>query len=283
MTQVAFRFDIDSHKCIRDGVPILLEIAEQYKIGFTFYLNAGKAISIKDTIKGLFIGSEEKEDIKMLSARTKLGNIDYCYAAIVNPEMINYKKNILDIYHSRCELGLHGGLNHASWYSHALEWDENKIEYEISKAIQKIRTIIPEYYPEGFAAPGFVTNEIIEETLRKMEFKYSSNVYSLGRNKIIEDYKGMKQACVNLCGEPGGVAFWEYAEAMGWSDSLIVEKFMEQVSRQSKVLVFDHPYYVAVKKANLLKEIIGILLEQGNEIVTVQELIFGKDERINER
>lgn len=283
MTQVAFRFDIDSHKCIRDGVPILLEIAEQYKIGFTFYLNAGKAISIKDTIKGLFIGSEEKEDIKMLSARTKLGNIDYCYAAIVNPEMIKYKKNILEIYYSKCELGLHGGLNHASWYGHALEWDENKIEYEILKAIQKIRSIIPEYSPKGFAAPGFVTNDIIEETLRKMGFMYSSNVYSLGKNKIIEDYKGMKQVCVNLCGEPGGVAFWEYAEAMRWSDLMIVEKFMEQVSRQSKVLVFDHPYYVAVKKANLLKEIIGILLEQGNEIVTVQELIFGKDERINER
>ena len=39
------RFDIDTHKCIRDGVPNLLEISEERNVRFTFFLNAGRAIS----------------------------------------------------------------------------------------------------------------------------------------------------------------------------------------------------------------------------------------------
>ena len=96
MAEIAFRFDIDSHKCIRDGVPILLDISKKYGIPFTFFVNAGRAISVSDTLRTAFSNHDIQEDsIKMLSAREKLGTLDYLYAAAINPPMTKYNGSVI--------------------------------------------------------------------------------------------------------------------------------------------------------------------------------------------
>lgn len=45
-----FRFDIDTHKCIRDGVPNLLAIFKEYNVPCTFFLNTGKSVSFWDSL-----------------------------------------------------------------------------------------------------------------------------------------------------------------------------------------------------------------------------------------
>lgn len=37
MNRLVFRFDVDTHKCIRDGVPNLLEISDEMDVPFTFF------------------------------------------------------------------------------------------------------------------------------------------------------------------------------------------------------------------------------------------------------
>lgn len=49
MSYVVFRFDIDSHVCMKQGVPMLLDISKKHDVQFTFFLNAGRAVSIWDT------------------------------------------------------------------------------------------------------------------------------------------------------------------------------------------------------------------------------------------
>ena len=53
MNKLAFRFDIDTHKCIRDDVPNLLEISEERDVKFTFFLNSGRAISRELSVRVL--------------------------------------------------------------------------------------------------------------------------------------------------------------------------------------------------------------------------------------
>ncbi|MCM1182520.1 MAG: polysaccharide deacetylase family protein [Roseburia sp.] len=273
MAKVVFRFDIDSHKCIRDGVPVLLELSKRYDVPFTFYVNVGRAISRVDTICSFFEKRLSTDaEVKMLSAKQKLGTKDYLYAAIVNPVLGRYKENILAISQSKCELGLHGGMNHSHWHMHALQWPYGKIRSDLERALKKMRRIVPEYRPEGFASPGFVTNDVIERVLRDMGFRYSSNRHENNATVVHKAMGDFSDIGVNLCGEPGGIAFWEYATASGWTDCETIDTFINMVSTHDEVVVFDHPYFVAVQKAKVLEKIINIVIRQGHEIVTMKEL-----------
>ena len=280
MAKVAFRFDIDSHKCIRDGVPILLGLADQYDIPFTFYVNVGKAVSRIDTIRSLYNKrGTEGESVKMLSAKQKLGTKDYLYAAMMNPSLDRYRENIRAIAQSKCELGLHGGTNHSHWYTHALFWSYEQVKKDLEEALKKMRRVIPGYVPHGFAAPGFVTNDVIEQVLQDMGFQYSSNWHENNAAIIRRGTEEMPNVGVNLCGEPGGVAFWEYAAASEWTDRQTLEVFMDTVNRYDEIVVFDHPYFVALQRAELLEKMIGMLLKEGHQIVTMKELALGEMNR----
>lgn len=271
MAKVAFRFDIDSHKCMRDGVPILLDISETYEVPFTFYVNFGRAISLVDTLTA--DRSENIDDVKMLSALEKLGWKDYIYAALVNPKMTKYKTEMQNLLHSSCEIGIHGGKNHSHWYKNASQWDYEKVYSEIQWAISVLNKIAPGYNVEGFAAPGFVTSDVVNKVLIDCGFKYCSNAYSNGLDEIVSATGEFREVCVNLCGEPGGIAYWEYAKAMDWSDGQTLQYFMNMVEKHEKVLVFDHPYFAAVKKESLIRKTIETLLADGHEIITVNKLI----------
>lgn len=145
MKKLVFRFDIDTHKCIRDGVPNLLDIADYYNVCFTFFLNMGRAISLSDSIGGLFSKKENLGDevysgqIQMMSALKKLGVKDYLEAAVLNPNLYHYKRQVSRLLESNCEVGIHGGRNHAIWHKHANEWDLEKLNAEIEWVFAKIR------------------------------------------------------------------------------------------------------------------------------------------------
>lgn len=273
MSYVVFRFDIDSHVCLKQGVPILLDVSKKYDVLFTFFLNAGRAVSIWDTLSDILIKGKGKDSYDMLSAYQKLGGKQYLYAAIRNPRMIKYRKQIQDLLASGNEVGLHGGMNHAVWYSHAQQWNEQKTEQEIKEAIKAVRKICPAFTPKGFASPGFVTPKGLEEILEKLNFTYLSDTHALGEQEVIKKKQGIVSATVNLCGEPGGIAFWENNVALGFTDENILRKFMSFVDTHKKVVVFDHPYVVALKKRESLESIIIRLKECGHYIVPLYRLV----------
>lgn len=190
----------------------------------------------------------------MLTAYQKLGKTQYFYAAIRNPRMTKYKEQIRDLLVSGNEIGLHGGMNHAKWYAHARQWDQQKTEREIEKAIKAIQKICPAFMPKGFASPGFVTPEGLETILKKLNFTYFSDVHALGEQEVIKKRPGIASATVNLCGEPGGIAFWENNMALGLTDEDMIQKFMTFADTHKRVIVFDHPYVAALKKRKIWKK-----------------------------
>ena len=182
MKKLVFRFDIDTHKCIRDGVPNLLKVSEENKAAFTFFLNAGRAVSLTDSLQEVFARNQaESEDaVEMMSAREKLGNKDYLIAALCNPKIASYKSQIKELANSSCEIGLHGGRNHALWHKYAKEWDEEKVEDEIRWGINEVKKVIPDFCPRGFASPGWESPQCLEPVLERLGFEYYSDFQNRG-------------------------------------------------------------------------------------------------------
>ena len=49
--KVAFRFDVDTLKCIKYGVPKLVNISEKNNVSFTFFMNFGKKYRQKGSLQ----------------------------------------------------------------------------------------------------------------------------------------------------------------------------------------------------------------------------------------
>ena len=90
----------------------------------------------------MFCHVEPNADVaKHMSAMQKLGKKDYLIAAFLNPKLSTYKKQILELLNSDCEVGLHGGKNHALWACHAKEYSKAQVKKELIEAIDSIKRI----------------------------------------------------------------------------------------------------------------------------------------------
>lgn len=274
MRYLVFRFDIDTPKCIRDGVPNLLSLAEKYDLGFTFFLNPGRSISVIDSLKQMILTKKNVHtDIKMMSALQKLGVWDYFYTAIINPNVSDYTENIKAIYDSKSELGLHGGRNHALWARNVLNWDDNRIEREINWAVKKIKKIESAYEPIGFASPEWISDERVEKILKRKGFQYIADYRCAGEKMVIWRGKYLPYIGTNLCGEPGGVAYFEYCRVKGMSTHEIVDEVIDSVKQNDVTVLFDHPYYAGLKEIECMEIIIQTIKTFNDvRIVTLSQI-----------
>lgn len=274
MKKVVFRFDIDTHKCIRDGVPSLLMLSNKYNIPFTFFINTGRAVSLKESIFNLIKHDEEiHENIEMMSAVQKLGVFDYIYAAIVNPTIFQYKKQVKMLLDSNCEVGIHGGCNHAIWQKCALGWNTDKIKKELLYSINNIKEIKPNYNMGGFASPAWIHPMELDDVLNELGFLYDADFYKWGGDPISNKTQKITLG-VNLVGEPGGVAFFENCRVKGYSTDKIVKIVMDFIDEHEITVLYDHPYYAGVKEIETISVLIEKMQKRDDiEICTLEQLI----------
>lgn len=277
MKRIVFRFDVDTHKCIRDGVPNLLRLGETYQTGFSFFLNAGKAVSLTDSVRDIISRGgvkSDSEEVLMMSARQKLGTADYVKAAFLNPDIACYKTSVRKLYHSRSEMGIHGGRNHMIWHKHADQWTRERLESEIDWALAKIRNIIPEYKPKGFASPGWTGSPMLEEVLARKGFLYCADYRCRKHKNVRKEGRYLPYLGVNLLGEPGGVAFFEHCRMRGLSSKQIIQFVMDSIRSNEVTVVYDHPYYAGIRELNCIGKIIEMVTKSEDmEIVTLEKLI----------
>lgn len=271
MHKLIFRFDIDTHKCIRDGVPNLLRMADIYHVPFTFFLNLGKAVSVKESLKDIF--SKKCGGADRMSAREKLGNRDYLYAALKNPQLFYYSRQISNLLHSNCETGIHGGKNHALWGRYADTWDEETVENEIGWAISRLQKIEPAYQPFGFASPEWNTPKNLEKVLLQYHFKYYADRRCISGMCISDERGKIPNIGVNMVGEPEGVAFFEHCRVKGMHTSEIVSCVMCHAKENQVTVLYDHPYYAGIKELNTIESIIKAAQTEEVEIVSLADIV----------
>ncbi|MCF0131718.1 MAG: polysaccharide deacetylase family protein [Pseudobutyrivibrio sp.] len=278
MSKLVIRWDIDTHKCIRDGVPLLLDVAENYQVPFTFFLNTGQAVAFKDSLKSMLKienSQSEAEEVLMMSARSKFGNKDYLEAALRNPSLMEYKDNIIRLYNSSCELGLHGGRNHALWQKYASTWTKDQVADELYWALEEIRHVIPEYKAAGFLSPGWNTPEGLDEALKWIGFTYCADYRRMGESELIDNTRAVPFVGTNLLYEPGAVAFLEGSRVRGMSDDDILQAVRDSLMNREITVMYDHPYYGACTEIELVKKIVEMALDMGVEMTTLASLLEG--------
>ena len=276
MKYLCFRFDVDTHKCLRDGVPNLLQLAQYHKVKFTFFLNVGQAVDrlhfIQNTLK-----KKQETDVKSLSPLTKLGIKDYVFLSFINPLIgEGCAENIKKISKSGHEIGLHGGRNHQSWSMDAQNWPSRKIEHELKWGIGVLMKI-DNKKPIGFASPGWNGSVKINRILHKLGFRYVSDVHSDQALEKITFSEGIIQIPTNIAGEPGGVGYLEYCRAIRMNDSQILEDFKKKLTERKRLaVIYDHPFYSGVRELNLLGEMIKLAKDMNIRIVTMEEILNKK-------
>lgn len=275
--QIIFRFDIDTHVCIRDGVPKLIELGKKYNVPFTFFLNTGKSVSICSSIKTIIsniLHPKATTVAEHLSALEKLGKKDYIYTALINPQISAYKKNILMLLTSKNEVGLHGGKNHELWAKNIYRYGYNKIRKELEYSVNRIKKIYPKYKPCGFASPCWETNTTVKNVLVDLGFQYAADVHTIDINTDITYYRNLACIPTNLIAEPGGVAYFEHCRAKKMTDEDIINDFFSRINNQRRYnVVYDHPYFVGKKEIPLLEKIIILLLQNNFTITTMSSLL----------
>lgn len=256
MKYLTLRFDVDSHKCIKEGVPRLLKLAEETDVKFTFFVCVGRAIDQMSFLSNKFKESGEKHD--NLSAFTKLGFKDYLVAAIMNPNIGVVGEGVIrECIQKGFEVGLHGGANHELWNRQIDAWSKRKIESEIKWGIDVITSIEPSYKVKSFAGPHWKGNKKVYDVLKKHSFDYVSDVHTDEPVEKISNGGELPNVPVNISGEPGGVGYLEWCRARGYSDRKILSDFSEKLKARKKfAILHDHPYYSGVKEIPLLRKMI---------------------------
>lgn len=272
---LCFRFDIDTHKCIRDGVPPILALFKKYNRSATFFLNTGKSIEHNHALQSFFVKKTMKEEVVSLSALKKLGPRDYLQVLLFNPTISkNYKKNINDLINSSNEIGLHGGHNHEEWHYFAKTWGKERAHQEIKWGIEQLKKYKKDLAIEGFASPGWNGSSVIDASLSEMGFSYVSDIHTdKPDQKIIKNGKFHKIP-TNISGEPGGVGYIEHCRAKGMSSKDIIKDFRNKLEQRKKfAIIYDHPYYVGVQEIDILEEMIKVGLSMKFSIIPMRNLL----------
>jgi len=268
--KICFRFDVDTHKCAKVGIPNLLKLGREKEATFSFFVNCGRAVSPYHSLMAIL--NKPKSDIPdypHLGPLRKLGKLDYLVCALLNPLVGKYTEIIKSVAAQGHEIGLHGGRNHELWCRFVDSWSEEQIRDEIEWGLEKLRKLGIE--PTVFASPCAKGGTRVSKVLSKFpQFLFISD--DLNR-QILEPRKlaGLKNVPVSICGE-GGIAYIEQHLALGHTRTRIVDDFRERLRSFPLRVFYDHPYFAGVEAISVFSALIDCAREEGFEICSLAQI-----------
>lgn len=269
------RFDVDTHRCVREGVPRLLDLAQSEAAVFTFFVNMGRAVDHRAMLRAWLRRTGRRDaGTPRISARRKLGARGYVTAALLNPPVgagaAAVVQRIEDEGH---EIGLHGGLNHAAWQSGAAEWSEARFRAEIDAGLRMMEAAGVSR-PRGFASPGWQGPPKLWPVLEAAGFEYVADAH--GPNHELGPVPGSERLLrvpTALTGEPDGVAYLEYRRAIGEGTAAILAHFEASLeAADGYVVAYDHPYHAGLREIDALRQMIALARRAGFTVATLGRL-----------
>lgn len=271
---LSVRFDVDTHRCVREGMPALSELGRRLDVPFTFFVNMGRAVSRRSS---LLVGRGGPRPpggatAAKLSARTKLGTRGWLEAALLNPPVGAGSPNVLrEARSAGHEIGLHGGRNHARWQRSAHLWSGDRFAEELDAVLPSLRGALGGAGVTGFASPGWTTSPALPPVLRERGFEYLADLHGPGEQPAAAG--GLPVVRTQLTGEPGGVAYLEHLRAVGLDDDAVAERFVSDLmAAGDRVALYDHPYHAGIRELETLSRIIESARAAGYELVSMATL-----------
>jgi hypothetical protein len=271
-TKVAFRFDIDTYKCLTVGTRNLAKLAESQGVNFTFFCNFGRAIERVQSFRKIW-SDEHRESALHLSAKRKLGAYGYMTTIVMNPRNNRFLGNLAALVDGGHEIGLHGGRNHANWARCHLSWGIDHLLDEVTWGLRHLSTIDPSRRGFGFASPEWCSPPLIEDVLKKLDFFYLADSHGVAWE--IDSSPGVKKIGTRGVSEPGGVAFFENCLARGLSPQRSAQYLIESISNcpEDLYVVYDHPYFAGREGLEYISAALTCILESGHDVVTIRDYL----------
>lgn len=274
----SFRFDVDTHRCVREGVPALVDLGDALDARFTFYVNMGQAVSRPDTLMGPIRRSPGAPSVAAkLPVRRKLGTVGYLEAAVVNPKVgVGSPEVVRAAAAAGHEIGLHGGTNHATWQRGADGWSDARLAREIDVVLPALRVLLPSETVRGFASPGWTSSEMLPPLLKARGFTYMADLHGPAVDGVVEP---TSSACISnirtaLTGEPGGVAYLEHLVASGLDEDAVRERFRADLTTAGdRVVAYDHPYFAGIEGLDLVRICVEVARDEGYTVVPVERIV----------
>jgi peptidoglycan/xylan/chitin deacetylase (PgdA/CDA1 family) len=275
MKYFCFRFDVDTPKCIKKGVPNLISLSKKLDVPFTFFINMGRGTSRWSFIKKIIpFGSKSIPHTTFkLSNLKKLGLWDYFIMALFNPQVGNSHPHIIkSLKKAGHEVGLHGGSNHGEWQNESHSWGNQKIFKEIIPALNSLTKFLGER-PLGFSSPGWCGSNDLNTILESLDFYYVADAHGENLKTITyaQNASNLLQIPTNILGN-GGVAYLENLRAKKMDDQAILNDFSSKLEKRTFAVLYDHPYYAGIQELPMLKMLINIVKSKGFQIVTLKTL-----------
>lgn len=271
--RVSIRFDVDTHKCLSTGVPLLLKVAKEKDVKFTFFINVGRSISVWHSLLNLLRNETRAESAAHLSALNKLGGRHFIMTLIFNPRVTFRNEDIIrSIVDEGHEIGLHGGTNHSVWQHKAMDWSKCKLEKEIGWGLNILNQFTDSVF--GFSSPCWISPKILNSVLNESGFKYSADLHGDPSMKVNKTTNGLYEIPTQITAEPGGVAFFENIEALSLDKSDSRAYIRDKIrAAEDRFVVYDHPYFFNEHRIDYLNYFIESATKNGFTIVPMRELI----------
>ncbi len=281
MSTVAFRFDVDSVRCCRVGVPRLMGVADRLGVRFSFYLNMGYTFNWRHTLIRVMRnqlqrrcglrGGVSSERVDALPAMARLGAAGVLETMVLNPMLGNrFRATFEKLLEAGHELGIHGGTDHLRWQDGLDRLSDDQLDGLFRPAYENFRR---EYgKPRGLASPGFRYDDRVLRLTDEYGFKYASDMSGEVPFRPVMARRKMAhwQIPVNVAGD-GRVPLLEQMLARGLGDGQIVRLIADAIRRREFALMYGHPYVEGVR-ADLIERIVREV-RKTHEVVTVWEYL----------
>lgn len=274
-----FRFDVDTHRCIREGVPNLVVLGGRLGAQFTFFVNMGRltlrrqaAADLLGSLTGRGAGASVESAVHKLPLRRKLGTRGYLEVIAANP-MVGSGANaqIQSAAAAGHEIGLHGGRNHRSWQAGAPHWSPARIRREVSWGLRRLHAT-GVARPEGFSSPGWSRSPAVDLVLSDF-FAYAADRHGGAAGGPIPGPGPIAQLSTNIVGEPGGVGYLEWHRAQGHGDAEVVADFRSRLAAAGRFAVaYDHPFWAGIDDLALTERLVATARDEGFRVAPLREI-----------
>jgi len=279
---LAFRFDVDSVRCLEEGVPRLMALGRSRGVRFTFFVNMGYSFNWKHNIRH-FVGKRRRPAASVapaapverhaLPTTAKLGIGGILKTVLLNPRLGERYRTTLDrLRDEGHELGLHGGTDHVVWQRSLADLDDGALRALLMPAYESFSGRYGR--PAGFATPGFQWNAAVFDLLDELDFEYSSDLPGEEPFRAARDGGGASwrhfQVPVNVAGAVQ-VPLVEEGLALGLPRRQIVEKCVARIQEREYALLYGHPYVEGVH-SDILNDVLEGL-GGSHQVVPVREYL----------
>jgi peptidoglycan/xylan/chitin deacetylase (PgdA/CDA1 family) len=272
---LCLRFDVDSHRCLAEGVPALLDLLDDHDVPATFYVNMGRVTSRSRMARRLVerrlgrVHNSDGEDAPKatLPLSTKLGRDGSCSPTPgsgprcrgPSPRSPGAATRWACTAAARTACGRTTPATGAarSWRPRSAGawagWRPRGCPH-----------------PAGFSSPGWNGSPLVARVAADHGFRYLADDHGHGPAPVARGPEGLVRVSTNLVGEPGGVGYLEWHRALGHGDDDILRDVAERLGDSGDLAVlYDHPFYAGVFELDLLGRVIEQARSSGWELDTI--------------